>query len=1067
MSTAAPPPAPGPQGGKAGAAGATAPSVVAPSVVAVVVARNSGPFLEEALAALGAQAYPALTVLVVDAGSRQDPTARVASVLPEAFVRRVAGDPGFGGAANEALAAVDGATFLLVCHDDVALDPGAVNLMVGEAYRSNAAIVGPKLVEADNPDLLLDVGRAIDRLGGSHTGIEPGEVDQEQHDGVRDVFYVSSAAMLVRADLFRELGGFDPDTFPGSEDLDLCWRARLAGARVMVAPDARGRHHEAAGMRGDGDVPDVHAVARARVRVILTCYSKTTLLWVVPVGLIVTLVEAIVFLPTRRRRAAGAGFGAWWWNLLHFGRVRRARRDAQSRRAIHDGDLHELQAGGGARFGAFLAHRHADQRLQSLSEGMRATSESLGDALRTPAAIALLTAFVVLIFGSRALFSHGVPAIGTFMPWPGVKGLLTELTSAWRHTNLGSTAAPPPAIAVMAGLGTLLLGGVGLAQTLVVVGSFVVGAAGAYRLARGLAAGPAAAAVTALVYGVVPVPRNAIAAGRLGPLVLYALLPFLVLLVVRAGRFSGIVGSARRPLLGIGIATAIAAAWYPPAAVAVVVVGLTFLVASLFVGGGMAALRAVGASLVGVLGAALLLAPWTVTVLDSRRDLAALGIAYHPHLDLSQVLRFQSGPAGAGVAPWGLLVAAAGALVLARGPRLAWAVRAWALTVSGFAIVWLPSRLAPGTAVAAPEAGLALAALGVAVAAGITIGAAAEELADAKRFAWRRVVVGIAVAGVVLGGLGFLGDSVSGRWGAPDGDWASVLSFTQDRAAEGEFRILWVGDPDVLPLDPVESGAGPAWVLTRNGPGDARSLWRAPITDADRVVSRALDVAVDGNTARLGRLLAPAGVRYVAVPLRNGPDGARGEPVPAVTAALAEQLDLARLRSERGLVVYENQSWAPARAVVTGRDADAVPTGAVDPLRSAVRTDLVGAKPIGGDAPIPAGTVLLGDALAGGWRAEGPNGVLPHEAAFGYLNSWVNPRVGAVSITHDGQGLRYALLAGEAVLWLVALAWWSRGRRRDRVEHAAVVRRERTERQPRRTDLSDLAFDDDDFWSDS
>jgi len=1070
MSTASPPLAPGPQSAEAEPAGASV-----PPVVAVVVTRNPGPFLEESLVALGAQGYPALTVLVVDAGSAEDPTARVGRALPTAFVRRVAGDPGFGGAANEALKAVDGATFLLVCHDDVALDPGAVNVMVGEAYRSNAAIVGPKLVDADHPEILLDVGRAIDRLGGSHTGIEPGEVDQEQHDGVRDVFYVSSAAMLVRADLFEELGGFDPDTFPGSEDLDLCWRARLAGARVMVAPDARGLHHEAAGMRAGGDFPDVHDAARARVRVILTCYSAATLLWVVPLGLVVTFVEAIVFLPTSRRRPAGAGFGAWWWNLLHLGRVRRARRDAQARREIHDGELHELQVGAGARLGAFLAHRHADERLQSLGDRMRAGSERLGEALRTPAAMALLAAFVILLFGSRALFSHGVPAIGTFAPWPGVKGLLAELTSAWRHTNLGSTAAPPPAIAVMAGLGTLLLGSVGLAQTLVVVGSVVVGAAGAYRLARALAARPAAAAVTALVYGIVPLPRNAIAAGRLGPLVLFALLPFLALLVVRAGGFSGTAGSARRPLLGLAIATAIATAWYPPAALAVVVVAVTLLVASLLVGGGVAALRAVGASLVGLLGAALLLAPWTVTVLDSRDDLAALGIAYHPHLDLSEVLRFQSGPAGAGIAPWGLLVAAAAALVLARGPRLAWAVRSWALAVAGFAIVWLPSRLAPGTAVAAPEAGLALAALGVALAAGITIGTSAEELADAKRFVWRRFVVGVAIAGVVLGGFGFLADSISGRWGAPDGDWASELSFTQDLAAEGQFRILWVGDPDVLPLDPVESGSGPAWVLTRNGPGDASALWRAPVTDADRVIGRALEVAVGGNTARLGRLLAPAGIRYVAVPLRNGPGGALGAPARGVTGALArgvtgalaEQLDLARLRSERGLILYENQSWAPASAVVTGREGDALPTGAVDPLRSAANTDLVGARPVGGDAPVPAGAVLLADAFADGWRAEGPEGVLRHQLSFGYLNSWRNPRAGAVSITHDGQGLRYALLAGEVVLWLLALVWWSRGRQADRVQRAATARRQRVDREPRRTDLGNFAFDDDDFWSDS
>ena len=89
------------------------------------------------------------TTIEIDAGSTTDPTDRVAAALPGAFVRHAAGDAGFGGAANEALAAVSGASFFLVCHDDVALDSSAVRLLVEEAFRSNAGIVGPKLVDAD------------------------------------------------------------------------------------------------------------------------------------------------------------------------------------------------------------------------------------------------------------------------------------------------------------------------------------------------------------------------------------------------------------------------------------------------------------------------------------------------------------------------------------------------------------------------------------------------------------------------------------------------------------------------------------------------------------------------------------------------------------------------------------------------------------------------------------------------------------------------------------------------------------------------------------------------------
>ena len=72
-------------------------------------------------------------------------------MLPRAFVRRLDDTAGFAAAANEALHAVEGATFLLLCHDDVVLDPPAVRLLVEEAYRSNAGILGPKLVERGQP----------------------------------------------------------------------------------------------------------------------------------------------------------------------------------------------------------------------------------------------------------------------------------------------------------------------------------------------------------------------------------------------------------------------------------------------------------------------------------------------------------------------------------------------------------------------------------------------------------------------------------------------------------------------------------------------------------------------------------------------------------------------------------------------------------------------------------------------------------------------------------------------------------------------------------------------------
>src|SRR4051794_40441750 len=280
----------------------TEPAQVVPAVVAVVVTNDAGPWFEEGLAALGAQDYPSLSVLVLDNGSTVDPTDRIAGALPGAFVRHCEATGPFATAANEALAAVEGAVFLLFCHDDVVLDADAARLMVEEAYRSNAGIVGPKVVDHDNPDILLEVGMSVDHYGVPFSGLEPEEVDQEQHDGVRDVFYVSHSAMLVRADLFHELGGFDPATAPGSDDIDLCWRARLAGARVIVAPDSRVRRVRATSVesRSPHTAAELRGESRARIRLLFKSYSGLALLWVLPVAFALNLVEAVGLLLTGR-----------------------------------------------------------------------------------------------------------------------------------------------------------------------------------------------------------------------------------------------------------------------------------------------------------------------------------------------------------------------------------------------------------------------------------------------------------------------------------------------------------------------------------------------------------------------------------------------------------------------------------------------------------------------------------------------------------------------------------------------------------------------------------------------
>src|SRR5579872_1428459 len=314
----------------------------APAVVAVVVTRDPGPWLEESLAALAAQDYPDLVVVVVAAGG-EDPTDRVGAVFPDAFVRRTDRPLAFGAAANEVLGVAEGAAFFLVCHDDCAPDPSAVRLMVEESFRSNAAVVSPKVVTWDDPLMLLHVGMNADKTGAVIDRVRSPEIDHGQHDGVRDVFVAPSGCTLIRADLLAELGGFDAGIVAMAEDLDLCWRAQVAGARVVVAPAARVRHLEvvAAGVEpvlsgADAGVTLQGLQRRHELRTVLKCYSALHLLRVLPQILALNLGEVLVASVARDRARARAVVEAWRWNFRYRAELRVARRAVQRSRLVSD-----------------------------------------------------------------------------------------------------------------------------------------------------------------------------------------------------------------------------------------------------------------------------------------------------------------------------------------------------------------------------------------------------------------------------------------------------------------------------------------------------------------------------------------------------------------------------------------------------------------------------------------------------------------------------------------------------------------------------------------------------------
>ena len=969
-----------------------------PAVVAVVVAQGHAEHLEACLGALIGSDYPDLTVLVI-AATDEDLTPRVAAVAPAAFVRAVA-DPGFAQGANEALATVAGAPFLLFCHADTVCDPNAIRVLVEEAYRSNAAIVGPKVVDVDRPEILREVGWSVDRFGVPHSEIERDELDQEQHDAVRDVFFVSDVCMLVRADLFGELGGFDVECDPGARELDLCWRARLAAARVIVAPDARVGHYEE---DGPGE-SDRRLTQRHRVRALLTNTSGARLLWIAPTALVIQLVEAIALLVRRRRSRAAELWGAWTWNLRTLPSLRTARRRSQSARVVPDREIHSLQFRGSARVSTFMTTSlHAEDRARVLSQRGRSIADSAGNTFRSLRGIVLLAFLAVALIGGRDLVIGRVAAVGQFAPWPGVGDLTRAFTSEWRFADLGAHSPAPPLLALVAGLRILTLGAGDLARTMLVVGAIPVGAFGVHRIGRLVAGAGWPAACAAIAYGIVPIPRNAIATGRLGSLVLYALAPWVLLALLQVGGMLPSRWPRRRIAILGGLAEGIAVAFWPVAIVLpfLLLVGIVLMVVVTRDAPARLGSLAWGTAVVTGL-AVLLLFPWPLGFVGAGDRLASLGIVFEPAGSVGSLLRFVTGPNGGGIGTWAFIVVGVAVTVITTGERSAWCVRLWGIALVSWLVAILPSWLQ--TRSPAVEGLLVPAALALALIVGIGVATFSDEVRR-HGLGWRHAVALLSALTMTLAVLTFLGDAVGGRWHQPSDDWNESLSWMRLQRDRGPFRVLWLGRADVVPGSAHRGGVD-AFALTNNGPGDLVDLLPPPGGASITATRRAVAQLRHQDTSRFGALMRPMAVRYVAVPDRADPGPTNPSDTDAgLAAGLSQQLDLRQLEVASGLRLYENTAWTPGGPV----------------------------------ALTPRGTFVWSQTYSDAWRARTAGHSLAHHRVFGWTNGFTASRAGPVAVTFEQQWWRWPALVIELGI-VVALARRAlrRGRRARRRTRATA-----------------------------
>jgi GT2 family glycosyltransferase len=1024
-------------------------------VTTVLVSHDGAAWLPRTLAALAAQTHKADTIVVVDTGSTDESRTLISDALGEHCLVEAGPSTGFGAAVQLGLnqvaaqrpAALRGADeaeadpvradrdqeWIWLLHDDAEPDPRALECLLAEvAHDPSIGLAGPKVRGWYDRRLLLEVGVTIARSGRRETLLERREQDQGQHDGTRQVLAVNTAGLLIRRTVWDELGGLDPALPLLRDDVDLGWRATLAGHRVVCVTDAVIHHAEASSQ--ERRAIDVHRGtlqrSSAHLRRLDRQHANRVLLVNLPLSEVPfavirltagTLLRVVGLL---LGKLASHALDELWAlfsvllrpDLLIVARTARRRTRRGSPRAAHrllaprgSGLRHfmetvSLLVGPGPVAAAGGAHRAIDSGPTAAeADDMPSWGSGLVRRLAARPGPLLTVGLVVLtLLACRALYGDGRLMGGALLPTPDSAGdLWRTYSQAWHPVGIGSATDSPPYLAVISLLGVLLFGHASAVVDVLLLGAVPLSGVSAYLGLRRVVRAVPLRAWGAATYALLPPVVGGVAAGRLSTAVVAVLLPVTLLLASHAVGLRDSAGS-NRAAWGAGLLLAIITAFAP----------LIYLVALVLLGVAAATI-AQGRHDVARLAATavvppLLLLPWLPALAaDPSLLLLEAGLPGPGLTDnsLSAPAIFLLHPGGPGMYPVlltiGVVLAALAGLL--RRDRRRLVLAGWSAALVALAAALVQTRISvssPALDASVPAwAGPALlvAGAGLVVAAALGAEGARARLA-AINFGWRQPVA------VVLTVAAGLAPILAAGWWVFDGaddpvgrrDPVLLPAFIAAEGAEPD-------QPRTLVLRP-RAGHRLAYALLRaDGPrlGDAET---AAVIDRSTGLDRAVADLGSGRGGDAAAALLPYGVRFV---LMTTP----------LNLNLARDIDtvagLVRVSGPQGSLVWRVQYPSGRVRVLASRGAD-------PSVASVVPAGPVGAH--GSIEPGPTGRLLVvADRASRGWRATLDGRALRATTYDGWAQAFQLPAGGGTVQLRYDQGNRPRLLWLQAGVLLVVI----------------------------------------------
>ena len=310
-----------------------------PLVSIVNVTWNGESLLERHLPSMDRIDYPNKEYIIVDNGSVDNSVEFVKTNYPNYKIIENQINLGTAEGSNVAISKCTG-KYIFWVSNDMEFDPQIVSKLVERCEADPSigicTVKMRKFINNEETNILDSVGANIDFMGfPSSVGINANDVGQ--HDDFKEVFFSFGGALFIRSELARLTGGYDEAFLTLTDDIDISWRVRLLGYKVMVEPSAVLYHRVSATLSKSHNRAEKRYISeRNTLRMLLKNYSLSSLLIVMPVYLTLMMSESLFFLTIGKKEIAKSNLRAVRWNLSNLKSTLKKRLVVQKSRVVSD-----------------------------------------------------------------------------------------------------------------------------------------------------------------------------------------------------------------------------------------------------------------------------------------------------------------------------------------------------------------------------------------------------------------------------------------------------------------------------------------------------------------------------------------------------------------------------------------------------------------------------------------------------------------------------------------------------------------------------------------------------------